>query len=216
MPLMSGAVPQFSSCCAPLVQFDSCAFCSLTRPPRFSFCELSSTADLLLQAAGVVGDGALQHGGQIEHQRHRKQDRHDACGDPDFALAAAEGGDPFGDPAACEREEQQRQGGANRERQRQRDRAQPDGAGGACDDDRGEHWSRARHVEHAEREAESETVAAAAELLLRKLGERLLEQRFEAREDQAERRSPPARRARPSGRRPAAGAAATATPNPAG
>ncbi|EUA02392.1 hypothetical protein I546_6238 [Mycobacterium kansasii 732] len=40
IPLRSGAVPQFSSSLPPLLQFDSCAFWSLTMPPRLSFCRI--------------------------------------------------------------------------------------------------------------------------------------------------------------------------------
>ncbi|COX24313.1 Uncharacterised protein [Mycobacterium tuberculosis] len=41
MPLRSGAVPQLSSCAAPSLQFDSCAFWALTMPPRFSCSRIS-------------------------------------------------------------------------------------------------------------------------------------------------------------------------------
>jgi hypothetical protein len=98
MPLMSGAVPQLSSCWPPSEQFDSRAFWSLTRPPRLSFWSCLA-ADLLLQAAGVVGDGALQHRGQVEDECHRQQDRHHSCDDPDLTLTVAERGHSLGDPA---------------------------------------------------------------------------------------------------------------------
>ena len=101
--------------------------------------DLIVVADLLLQRAGVVGDRALQHRGQVEHQRHGEQDRHDPCGDADLALAVAERGDALGHLLAREREEQQRQRGADGERQRQRHRAEPDRAGGAREDDGREH-----------------------------------------------------------------------------
>ena len=61
---------------------------------------------------------------------------------------------------------------------------QPDGAGCSRDDDGRQHRSRTRHIEHAQRKPESETATAGAELLLRKLGERLLQDRLEFREDQ--------------------------------
>ena len=45
--------------------------------------------------------------------------------DADAALMAAEGADPLGDPLAGQREEQQREGGADGERDRQRDGVSP-------------------------------------------------------------------------------------------
>ena len=162
-------------------------FCSVTRPPRFSFSpDLLVTADVFLQCARVVGDGPLQHRGQVEHQCHRQQDRDNACGDTDLALAAAERRDPFGDTTARKGEEQQRQRRADRERQRQRYRRQPDRARRPGDHDRRQHRPRARHIEHAQREAQPETAVAGAELLLRQPGERLLQQCLELREDQAD------------------------------
>ena len=119
--------------------------------------KLLLAAHLLLQRTGVVGDGALQHGGQVEHQRHGQQDRHDPCGDADPALAAPERGDALGHPLAGQREEQQRQRGAEGERQRQRDRTEPDGAGGTRDDDGGQNRPGARHVQHAKGQPEPET-----------------------------------------------------------
>ena len=186
MPLMSGAVPQSTRSLAALGAVRQLGVLLVDQTAQVQVLDLLFAACLLLQCAGVVGDGALQDGGQVEDERNCQKDRHHACGDADLALAAAEGGDPFGDPAACKGEEQQRQGGANGEGQRQRHRVQPDRAGGSCDDDRCQNRTRARHVQDAERKAEAETVAAAAELLLRKLGERLLEHGFEPREDQSE------------------------------
>ena len=186
MPLMSGAVPQLSSSEPPSEQFDRWAFCSLTRPPRLSSTQLFVAADLFLQAAGVVGYRALQGGRKVEDQRHGQQDRHDACGDADLALPAAERRHSLGHALAREREEQQRKRRADGEGQRQRHRVEPDGSGGPRDDDGREHRSRARHVQHAEGQPEPESASAGAELLLRQLRERLLQERLELREDQPE------------------------------
>jgi hypothetical protein len=65
---------------------------------KVELAQLLLATDLLLQRTGVVGDGALQHGGQIEHQCHGEQDRHNPCGDADTALATPERGDALGHP----------------------------------------------------------------------------------------------------------------------
>ena len=148
--------------------------------------QLFLTADLFLQRTRVVGDRALQDGGQVEHQCDGEQDRHHPCGDADFALPPPERGDAFGHPLSGEGKDQQRQGGTDRERQRQRHGGQPDGSGGARDDDGGQHRARARHVQHAERQTQAESASAGTELLLRKLRERLLQQCLELREDESE------------------------------
>ena len=91
MPLMSGAVPQLSSSGAPLVQFDEFPVLVVDQAAEVELlADLLVAADPFLQRAGVVGDRALQHGRQVEDQRHRQQDRHNACGDADFALPAPE------------------------------------------------------------------------------------------------------------------------------
>ena len=92
--------------------------------------------------------------------------------------------DALGHPLPGQREEQQRQGRAGGEGQRQRHRVEPDGSGGARDDDGGQHRACARDVQHAERQPEAETACPRAELLLRKPRERLLEECLELREDQ--------------------------------
>ena len=187
MPVMSGAVPQLSSSGAPLVQFDSCGVLVVDEAAEVELlAQLVLAADPLLQCAGVVGDRPLQYGGQVEHQRDGQQDRDDACDDADFALPAPERGDALGHPLPGQREEQQRQRGAHREGQRQRDGVEPDGSGCARDDDGGQHRARTRHVQHAQRQAETETALPGTELLLREPGERLLQQRLELREDQSE------------------------------
>ena len=161
MPLRSGAGPQFSSSGAPLLQFDSCAFWSLTMPPRFSFSRiLSEPPTFCCKRAGVVGNGPLQSRRQIEYQRHREQDRHDPCGDSDLTLSTPKSAHPLGDPLTGQCEEQQRQGGTERERAGEHDGSHADGCGGPGHDDRGENGSRAGDVKHAQRQTESETVAA--------------------------------------------------------
>ena len=62
---------------------------------------------------------------------------------------------------------------------------QTDLRGGPCHDDRREHRAGARNVQHAQRQAETETVGALHDALLRNTRERLFQQLFEAREDQA-------------------------------
>ena len=49
---------------------------------------------------------ALQHRGQVEHERDGQQDRDDACGHADGALPAPERRDPLGHALAGQREEQ--------------------------------------------------------------------------------------------------------------
>ena len=186
MPLISGAVPQLSSSRAPLVQFDSSLFWSLTRPPRLSFSATSSdAADPVLQPAGVVGNGSLQFGGHVEHQCHREHEHHNAADQADPTLVAAECADPLGDPLAGQREEQQRQGGTDRERQRQRDGVQSDRAGGAGDDDGGQNRSGARHIEHTQGQAEAESALTLANLKLWNAGEGLFQDLLEPGKDEA-------------------------------
>ena len=98
---------------------------------------------------------------------------------------AAEGADPLGDSLARQREEQQRQGGADRERQRQRDGVQPDGAGGAGDDDGGQNRSGARHIQHTQGQAEAESALTLAHLELWNAGEGLLQDLLEPGKDEA-------------------------------
>jgi hypothetical protein len=128
----------------------------------------------------------LQHGGQIEHQRYRQEQRDHAGCDADSALPLPKRADPLGDPTAGESEEEQRQRRTERERQRQRHRVRPDGSGGAGDDDGCQHRSCARYVQHAERQTEPESTSAGGEVLLRQTGERSFEEGFDLGEDEAE------------------------------
>ena len=102
------------------------------------------------------------------------------------ALVAAEGADPLGDPLTGQREEQQREGGADRERDRQRDGVQADGARRACDHDRGKNRSGAGHIQHTQCQPQAETASALAHLKLWNAAERLFQDLLEAGEDQAE------------------------------
>ena len=86
--------------------------------------------------------------------------------------------------APGEREEQQREGGADGEGHRQRTVSRPR-TGRAGDDDRGEHRSGARHVQHAERKSQPET-ASLCSFELRNAAEGLFEHLLEPREDQPE------------------------------
>ena len=98
---------------------------------------------------------------------------------------AAEGADPLGDALTGQREEQQRQGGADRERDRQRDGAQPDGSGGAGDHDGRQNRPGARHIQHTQGQSQAETALALAHLKLWNAGERLLQDLLDAGKDQA-------------------------------
>ena len=98
---------------------------------------------------------------------------------------AAEGADPLGDALTGQREEQQRQGGADRERHRQRDRAQPDGAGGASDDDGRQNRPGTRHIQHAQGQTKAESALPLAHLKLWNAGERLFQDLLEAGKDEA-------------------------------
>ena len=70
--------------------------------------------------------------------------------------------------------------------ERQRDRRQSDRTGCAREDDGDQHRPCTRHIQHAQCQAQSETTAARAELLLRQPGERLFQQGLETGEDQPE------------------------------
>ncbi len=97
---------------------------------------LRAGADLLLQRCGVVRNSPLQRGRQIEHQRHRQQDRHGTGGDPDLTLAAPKSAHPLSYPLAGEGEEQQRQRGSECECRGEHDGSQPDGGSSPGHDDR--------------------------------------------------------------------------------
>jgi hypothetical protein len=102
--------------------------------------------DAFLHRRRVVGDGALQRGGQVEDQRHGQHDHRRSAGDPDDALATAKCRDTLGNLATGQREHQQRQRGADRERRGQHEDRQAERCGAAGDHDGGQHRSRARDV----------------------------------------------------------------------
>ena len=169
------------------MQFDSCGVLVVDEAAEVELlADLIVVADLFLQRAGVVGDRALQHGGQVEHQRDREQDRHDARDDADLALTAPEGADPLGNSLSGEREEQQRQRGADREGQRQRD-------GVRC---RSCRWRRPATMAASTGPAHGTYSTPSARPSPKPLrpsriasggaGERLLEEFFELRKDQSE------------------------------
>ncbi len=148
--------------------------------------DLVGRDDLVLQAARVVGDGSLQFGGHVEHQRDREHQHHDAADDANATLMTPEGADPFGNPLTGQREEQQRKRGADGERDRQRHGVEADGARRTGDDDRGEHRPAHGHIQHTECESQPETASALAHLKLGNAAERLLQNLLESGEDQPE------------------------------
>ncbi|CAG7417027.1 hypothetical protein PICSAR39_03118 [Mycobacterium avium subsp. paratuberculosis] len=143
-------------------------------------------AQPVLHRGGVVGDGTLQHRGQVEHQRDGQHDHRDPAGDLYRPLPAAERRDPLGDAPAGQREGQQRQRVSGGERRGQHQRAGADRGGAAGHHDRGKHRSGARHVQRAQRQAQAETVCAGPTLALRQVGERSLDQLLQRREDQSQ------------------------------
>ncbi|MDT5364366.1 MAG: hypothetical protein QOC69_6128 [Mycobacterium sp.] len=148
--------------------------------------DLLRSADLVLQGAGVVGNDALQRGGQVEGDRDGEDEHHDAACDADLALAAAERADALGDPLACEGEHQQWQRSPDRERHGQDDGVGADGAGSASQHDGGEDRPGARHEQHAKGEAQPEPAAAFTGVELGDAGERLFQDLFELRDDQTD------------------------------
>ncbi len=155
----------------------------------------------------------MQFGGNVEHQRDGERQHHDATDDANAALMAAECADPFGNPLACQREEQQGQGGADGERERQRDGVEADGARRTRHNDGGEHRPRAGYIQHAKRQPQPETASALAHLKLGNAAERFLQKLFDLGEDQAEPDEGQCDERRPTGSRPAEDAEATAGPS---
>ena len=187
MPLMSGAVPQLCSSDAAVGAVRQFGVLLVDEAAEIEFAQLFLAADLLLQRTGVVGDRPLQHGRQVEHQRDRQQDRHDPCrrcGSP----AAGAGRRRRARPPAARRA---RRTTAARPRRRRRTASAP-----PCRA-RWFRWRPRRRWPRAPgpRTGTYSTPSASprpkplwpgAELLLRKLRERLLQERLELREDQPE------------------------------
>ena len=161
--------------------------------------DLVGRDDLVLQTARVVGDGALQLGGHVEHQRDREHQHHDAADHANATLMTPEGADPLGNPS--DRPARRTAAAAAAPIAKETVSAtvpEADGARRAGDDDGGEHRSRARHVQHPERKAEPETASALAHLKLRNTAERLLQNPLETGEDQPEADERSMRRGRPT------------------
>ena len=176
MPLMSGAGPQFLKLLAAVSAVRELPVLVCDDAAQVEFVLDVSVVDALLQCGGVIGDRALQHGGQVEHQRHREQDHRDATGDPNPALPATKSTDPLGDSFTGKREDQQWHRDAYGEGRGQSERRQSDRSGGTGDDDRRKHRPCARHEQQPEHQTQAEAVACGANLSLRDTREGAFEQ----------------------------------------
>ena len=137
--------------------------------------DLGGVCNRILQGGGVVGNGALKDGSEVEDEPDGQRDHEDPAGDSDAALVFTERLDAFSHAPTCEGEDQQRQSGSERERDGQDDGVGADLACGSGYGDRREHWSCAGYVDGAECESEDETASAGVDLALRDPRERLFE-----------------------------------------
>ena len=181
IPLICGAVPQFcSDFAARLIALGERAV--LLRAERLT--EAPVADDRLVRARGVVRYGALQDLGDVEGQRHREPDEHDAGDGADPALMRAERPDALSDSPPRQGEAQQGDRRPHRERDRQHDGSPADSARRPGNGDRSEHRPGAGDVNRTERQAQEETAALTVHLTLRDATERLLQHRLEPRDDQ--------------------------------
>ena len=188
MPVIVGAVPQDSSSAAPFVHSSSSRVLVVHEAAEVERArDLVGVGELLLEARSCSrARAAAAAAGRLNDEPDGERDHHDAARDADAPLVRAERLHPLGDPPPGEREDEQRQGGADGERHGEHDRLDADAPGRAGDGDRGEHRSGARHVDGAEREAEREPAALGAHVPPRDPRERLLEELLEARHDEAD------------------------------
>ena len=178
--------------------------------------ELLADLGRALQRVGVAGNRALQPGEGVERDGHGHDDEDDPAHLAHPGRVPAQRADPARELAARHGDREQRHRGADGERGGEDDRGQAHPVGGPDHGDRGQDRPGARHVQHAEGQAEHEPSGLAARPAGAHPRERALEQRAQRRDEVAEPDQDQQRHALRRAASPAAGGAATGSPIPPG